>query len=793
MADIEDQWFAEVARNGNFRTMQVWDGDGNPNRVFEINFEGGYINKADVKAFMVETLTQYRTDLGVVFTNGNTVTLSQAVPAGTHKVTIYRDTPKGKPLAAFVDGAIINASNLDRNAKQAVFSVAEMVDRFDSVVEDATDALRTAYNALGLSQQAINVADAAKAQSVVAETKAQAAVDTANTADSKVDGAVSTANAAKVTAEGIDGKATQAQTDAAAAVVTANAAKDTANAIDGKAQTALDKSTAAETKADSAVATANAVDAKATQALANAATANQNAANAVTTAAAALQKSQNLADLVNKATARTNLDVYSRAEVDARNSSYLGEVSWHPSRTRTPGGTVPGDGQRIGNARGLYPEFINRIIAGDFPTTTETSWQANPALRAAYVYDAIANTLRFPDYNGVQPGSYAAPVLRGDGTFAPGVVQKGGVPNVAGRIAGWTDRTGAIWSTTQLTAPFKILPRGDGGFPVYGYGVADTGSSAQDRQLGFDMSLSSDAYVPGLTEVRGNSITGVYVVRVAFVAGNSGTVDMLQLQADLELLKAQTTALNSSIGYTLLPQGTTGLNQRQVLVNPFGINTPVICIVEIKVGNVWQTPGWVFNPSVGSFGVAAAGLQGEGIIVQSGSYRLSALPQSGGGSGGTGGSQDLTSAPFRVHVFSVGTEISKLKQISQIDPALIAEFKAPLNPTGLRQVWAVNGAETGLAGTDVTFSENVKGKRLYLVPNPREWCISCDVPAVFPPNMASSVVNTPAGYFTVFATTDVHGYKLAFNPGGTNAKLTAITGSGAGYLHSIYVDDYTPL
>lgn len=735
MADIEDQWFAEVARNGNFRTMQVWDGDGNPNRVFEINFEGGYINKADVKAFMVETLTQYRTDLGVVFTNGNTVTLSQAVPAGTHKVTIYRDTPKGKPLAAFVDGAIINASNLDRNAKQAVFSVAEMVDRFDSVVEDATDALRTAYNALGLSQQAINVADAAKAQSVVAETKAQAAVDTANTADSKADGAVSTANAAKVTAEGIDGKATQAQTDAAAAVVTANAAKDTANAIDGKAQTALDKSTAAETKADSAVATANAVDAKATQALANAATANQNAANAVTTAAAALQKSQNLADLVNKATARTNLDVYSRAEVDARNSSYLGEVSWHPSRTRTPGGTVPGDGQRIGNARGLYPEFINRIIAGDFPTTTETSWQANPALRAAYVYDANANTLRFPDYNGVQPGSYAAPVLRGDGTFAPGVVQKGGVPNVAGRIAGWS----------------------------------------------------------GLTEVRGNSITGVYVVRVAFVAGNSGTVDMLQLQADLELLKAQTTALNSSIGYTLLPQGTTGLNQRQVLVNPFGINTPVICIVEIKVGNVWQTPGWIFNPSLGSFGVAAAGLQGEGIIVQSGSYRLSAMPQSGGGSGGTGGSQELTSAPFRVHVFSVGTEISKLKQISQIDPALIAEFKAPLNPTGLRQVWAANGAETGLAGTDVTFSENVKGKRLYLVPNPREWCISCDVPAVFPPNMASSVLNTPAGYFTVFATTDVHGYKLAFNPGGTNAKLTAITGSGAGYLHSIYVDDYTPL
>lgn len=786
MSDIIDQWFSTVARNGDFRTMHVWDGDGDPNRVYELNFEGGYINRADVKAFMVETQSQYRTDLTVNFTNGNTVTLSQAVPAGTHRVTIYRDTPKAQPLASFVDGAIINATNLDRNAKQAVFSVAEMVDRFDSVVEDATDALRTAYAALGLSQEAINTADNAKAQAAQAELKADVAVATAQGADIKVDGAVATANRAEATANAIDGKATTAMNDAAAAVVTANAAEATANAIDGKAQSALDKSTSAETQADAAVATANSIDGKATQALNNSVTANQNATAALTAATAALQKSQNLADLPNKATSRTNLDVYSRAEVDSRISNYLGEVSWHPSRTRTPGGTVPGDGQRIGNVRGLYPDFVNRIIAGDFPTTTETSWQANPALRAAYVYDAIANTLRFPDYNGVQPGSYAAPVLRGDGTFSPGSVQESGVPELTGRVTANTN-WGIMTVNGAATGVFDIDPS------TSTPNVAGSGSpSSEGRALLFRASKANSLYKPGLTEVRMNAVVGVHVIRVAFAAGNTGSVDVMQLQADLELLKASATSVNSNIGYALVNANTTALGERKVLPNPFG-SKPVVCFVEVQINSKWAAPGWLLVQNGGSYGVVAGYVDGDGIVVQVGTKGpVSQRSDLGGGLHGTTSNPLGTSLPCRVHVFCVGQDISKLKQISQIDPALIAEFKSPAKPTGVRAVWTRSASEPGGAGSTFTFTESILGKTVYFAcqANPDTFYLSTPVPAKPLPAIQGTVGNIPGG-FTVLVSTESMYFRFSIAADGKTASVIATNGMPT--LIVIYVDDYTPL
>lgn len=539
MADIEDQWFSEISRAGDYRTMHIWDGDGDPNRVYEINFEGGYINRADVKAFMVETLTQYRTDLTVNFTNGNTVTLSQAVPAGTHKVTIYRDTPKGKPLASFVDGAIINASNLDRNAKQAVFSVAEMVDRFDSVVADSEDALRTAYNALGLAQNAINVSDQAKAQAAQAELKADVAVATAQGADVKADAAVVTANDAKATAEGIDDTAQQALDNSVAAVNTADAAEATANAIDGKAQQALDNSTAAVNTANQAKQTADGVDAKATQALTN----SQNAVAAVVNS---LQKNLNLSDLTNRQEAWMNVRPVGSTPLssDAVNdydaptfrqvknmvsagtggptmngvmNYHVGEaVAWE-TRAYYPPNTLPRDGQLVNRAD--WPELW--AWAQKTTPISDTAWLADPTQRGKYSSGNGTTTFRLPDWNGVQSGSIPAVFFRGGVGAADMIMALNAAPDVTGQLA--TDLNGTAWlpvgsfnagafkPTNQVANTYK--PNGGTFTPVVGNGAWD-----------FKASYSNESYGRNNAgEVVPNKVSGVWLVRASggFVAANT--------------------------------------------------------------------------------------------------------------------------------------------------------------------------------------------------------------------------------------------------------------------------------
>lgn len=273
------QWFLTESVKANYRTMQQYAGDGTPNRVYEFNFEGGYINKVDVKAFAVHDVTRERHDLDVTFIGSNTVTLSETV-AVQWTVTIYRDTVKGKPLAKFVDGAVINAFNLDRNAQQAVFSVAEMIDRFDSVVADVESALVKVYESNLKADEALLTANAALTKSDTAITTSNEAKAGTAVANTKADAAVVTANEAKATATGIDAKATTALSKATTAETNAATALSTANAIDGKASTALAQSTVAVTTANDAKTQAAGVDGKATEALstANAAQAKINTA-----------------------------------------------------------------------------------------------------------------------------------------------------------------------------------------------------------------------------------------------------------------------------------------------------------------------------------------------------------------------------------------------------------------------------------------------------------------------------------------------------------------------------------
>lgn len=279
MATVTELWFEAISNDPDYTTMQVFNGDGNPNRVFSINFEGGYIYKSHVLAFYVNTSSGERTDLTITWLTDATFKLSAAVPVGSDCI-IYRSTPTNAPLASFSKGAIINEINLDRVVKQAIFATAEMTDRFNKVQADSDAALSISYAAAQSADAATAVSNTAAAAAVQATTDSTAALTAASAS-------VVTANHAESVANAIDGKAQTALDNSVIAVSNAATALSTANAIDGKATTALSNSAAAIGTANAAATTANDIAGTANTALSNANTAVTTANTAVSTANAA--------------------------------------------------------------------------------------------------------------------------------------------------------------------------------------------------------------------------------------------------------------------------------------------------------------------------------------------------------------------------------------------------------------------------------------------------------------------------------------------------------------------------
>lgn len=87
-------------------------------------------------------------------------------------------------------------------------------------------------------------------------------------------------------------------------------------------------------------------------------------------------------------------------------------------------------------------------------------------------------------------------------------------------------------------------------------------------------------------------------------------------------------------------------NTRYVLPNPFGDNTPVICWAEVFVNGKWSHAGWAY--ATGGYGTNASYVQGEGIVVQTGTFKV--VSNSANAGGGHGWLGDADAAPCRVFV-----------------------------------------------------------------------------------------------------------------------------------------------
>ena len=379
----------------------------------------------------------------------------------------------------------------------------------------------------------------------------------------------------------------------------------------------------------------------------------------------ALQKSLNLSDVPDKQEARQNLEVYSKADIKDLLPGWLGQREWQELRSQLEPGTVPLDGQ-VNSATGMYAALYAKGVAGKLATTDEATWRADPTKRNCYVINTTAKTIRLPDMNGVSSGSVQRLAMIGDGgdDTKSGTIQRSGLPNVKGETYGYS-LLGGVGSdvvsnpggiNTSATNPLNVKRTSNSNNYGGTAGDANWGSS-----LSLNLNRGSSVYKDGVTDVQVPAAIGCWTVRIATVATNGGSIDALQLAAEIAAGDAingsAITMLQNRIGYALLDFGTMAIAQRKVIANPLGNNTPVIVAAEVQRTNsagalVWGETGWIYSTG-DTFGVKAGYASGEGVVVQVGSKEMSNTNANTGSpilsSVGTG----TASLPVRVHVWKV--------------------------------------------------------------------------------------------------------------------------------------------
>ena len=438
---------------------------------------------------------------------------------------------------------------------------------------------------------------------------------------------------------------------AEAAASSANSDASAAASANSTAQTAKqDAETAAGTATDKATESKNAAeDAQTAKAAAEQAAATVHPENL-------LQNANNLDDLTDKPAARKHLDVYSKEEIADMLPGYLGQIDWQEMRTALEPGTAPRDGQEV-DQTGIFADLYAKAVAGKLPTCTEAEWQADPLNRGCYVLESSPGKMRLPDDNGVQPGSLKIPVKVGDGGDGSnnGKMGASALPNITGEMSRNELNMAAMRNTGVVKGAFKMGEREATSPPA---NVITGGAAATGVPLLFDANADEPMYQDGVTEIRPNRQRGCWTVRYAAKATNGGSIDALALATqiaagDAELL-AKIIATNSRLDYALIsPETNPALGSRTTYENPFGNNTPVICVCEIFHATLqkWTTTPWIYS-SPNSYGIISGYSQGEGIVMTCGKAAFVSISLN------CGASQEFTTnyttvSPVRIHVWKI--------------------------------------------------------------------------------------------------------------------------------------------
>lgn len=330
------------------------------------------------------------------------------------------------------------------------------------------------------------------------------------------------------------------------------------------------------------------------------------------------------------------------------------DVKWLTKRSPMRTGYAAGDGQIL--SRSLYLDAFAAIQAGLVPVCTDADWLADPAKRGCFTLGDGSTTFRVPDYNGMQPGSYG-PVYLGGGNSAGGAILRDRIQNITGEAQAATEGGGY-----GLTAPGA----NDGAFKagqMLAGGLAGAVSGSKYALL-FDASGSART---GNT-TRPITAEGCLAIKLFGAVRNSGSADaaalataVADLSARMSVVEGKVSALEQRKSTCLVHTTGTGaphetvvaqlpanvaITTRYVLPNPFGNNTPVICIAELFINNKWAEAGFVYSDE--GYGTMASFVQGEGIVVQTGGGAVSTRSRHSGSGHGT--TLVTASAPCRVFV-----------------------------------------------------------------------------------------------------------------------------------------------
>lgn len=511
------------------KTVMTYDLDGT---ITDFNIPFEYL----ARKFVVVTLigadrkvlvlnTDYR------FVTKTTISTTKAWgPAdGYQQIEVRRYTSATERLVDFTDGSILRAYDLNISQVQTLHVAEEARDLTADTIGVNNDGDLDARG-----RKIVNVADATEAGDAVSFGQMQRFDESAYNSMLK----------AKTSETNAKTSETNAKTSETNAKAEADRAKTEADRTNGKADEAA-------TSASSAASSAS--------------TATQGANTATTKAAEAKGYADRLDDFV------TIQDRINSVAV-----SQVGDVEPHVSRIVAKPGTVYGDGQLL--SRAVHPTLWAKVNSGEVPVVDEAVWQSTPGKRGCYTKGTDGTNFRVPDYNGVSVGSIKAPVLRGDGGFTSGDIQKSGIPNVYGKL------------TSDSRTSYQFLADGiveqEGALSAEGpsnkQGIAGDSTTAYGYQsLTLDASRNSDVYQNGLTEARMNSVVIVWVIRTHGVVNNPGSVDAAVLASRVEQVY---TELNTKVG-VLENNAKIGKRvTRQVFsqVNSFTTNRPAVCSEDLR-------------------------------------------------------------------------------------------------------------------------------------------------------------------------------------------------------------------
>ncbi|EOI7390352.1 phage tail fiber protein [Yersinia enterocolitica] len=207
----------------------------------------------------------------------------------------------------------------------------------------------------------------------------------------------------------------------------------------------------------------------------------------------------------------------------------VGRIIQHTNRATIDAGCGPLDGQEL--SRALFPDIFAKIAAGYHPLVSDAEWLADTTKRTSFTLGNGSTTFRMADWNGKYPGSAGAVVFRGDGAKSAGVNGLLQMDALAFHNHGAVVTT-SVQGTGGVAATVAI--------PIIDF-VGST-SSVRAPQRATESLVTGVLGANTAVETRMLNATGVWIIKLAGSALNSGQIDALQLATQIAAL---TTRINT--------------------------------------------------------------------------------------------------------------------------------------------------------------------------------------------------------------------------------------------------------